>query len=161
MGGEVQFAEEQRHYACHAYRDNDALQADVFNEGYTNKYFSSIPGEAACDRNCNRIMGGPQPPKDSSNAERCQYKTKRKAYTDVACRKLLNNYSATDINCLPQKEQATTAYTGEQSPHIHLMNLVENFLLMQGHTFAETETLMIRIAKEANLQNIKVRVLKS
>jgi hypothetical protein len=41
------------------------------------------------------------------------------------------------------------------------MNLVENFLLMQGHTFAETETLMIRIAKEANLRNIKVRVLKS
>ena len=115
----------------------------MFIEGYNDKYFLSIPGEAACDCNRNLIMGGPQPPQDASNAQHRQYKAKRKAYTNAARRKLLKNLSAMDMNFSPQKEQLDAAYTGEQSPHICLMNLVEHFPLMQGHTFGVKETLMI------------------
>ena len=41
------------------------------------------------------------------------------------------------------------------------MNVVKNLLLMQGHTFAKKDTMMIRIGEEANLCNIRVKVLKS
>ena len=51
------------------YPDNDAFEADVFNEDYNDKYRSSIPAEAFCDRNRNRIMGGPQPPDNAMRAE--------------------------------------------------------------------------------------------
>jgi len=46
--------------------DDDAFEADVFNEDYNDKYCSSIPAEAACDRNRNRIMGGPQFPENAT-----------------------------------------------------------------------------------------------
>ena len=41
------------------------------------------------------------------------------------------------------------------------MTVVENCPLMAGHTFAEKETMMLRIGEEANLCNIRVKVLKS
>ena len=66
------------------YPDDDAFEADVFNEDYDDKYCSSIPAEAACDRNCNRIMGGPQLPENASKANYRHYKAERKAYTDSA-----------------------------------------------------------------------------
>ena len=64
------------------------------------------------------------------------------------------------MNVLPQK-QVVTDYTGDQFPHIRLMTVVENSPLMTGHTFAEKDTMMIRIGEEANLRNIRVKVLKS
>ena len=64
------------------------------------------------------------------------------------------------MNVLPQK-QVVTDYTGDQFPHILLMTAVENSPLMTGHTFAEKDTMMIRIGEEANLRNIRVKVLKS
>ncbi len=96
-------------------------------------------------------MGGPQPPKNAWKADYCHYKAERKVYTNAARRKLMKNLSTIDMNSLPQKEHATAAYTGEQSPHIRLMSVVEHLPLMQGHTFADKETLMIRVADEANL----------
>ena len=44
------------------YREDDALLDEVFDEEYDKKHFTLIPSEAACDRNCNRITGGPQCP---------------------------------------------------------------------------------------------------
>jgi hypothetical protein len=41
------------------------------------------------------------------------------------------------------------------------MTVVKNCPLMAGHTFAEKETMMLRIGEEANLCNIRVTVLKS
>ncbi len=49
--------------------DDAALLADIFNEDYDDKHFLFIPGEAASNQNRNRIMGGPQPPPNASNAE--------------------------------------------------------------------------------------------
>ncbi len=41
------------------------------------------------------------------------------------------------------------------------MTVVENSPLMTGHTFAKKDTMMIHIGEEANLRNIRVKVLKS
>ena len=142
------------------YPDDDAYEADVFNEDYDDKYRSSIPSEAAADRNRNRIMGGPQLPDNATRADYRHYKAERKAYTDSARRKLMQNLSSIDMNSTPQKEH-NSEYTGDQSPHIRVMSVVEHRRLMQGHTFPDKETLMIRVAEEANYRNIKVKVLKS
>ncbi len=41
------------------------------------------------------------------------------------------------------------------------MAIVDRYPLEKGHTCQLKETLQIRIAEEANLQNIKVKVVKS
>jgi hypothetical protein len=64
------------------------------------------------------------------------------------------------MNVLPQK-YVVTDHTGDQFPHIGVMTVVKNSPLMTGHTFAEKETMMLHIGEEANLCNIRVKVLKS
>ncbi len=44
-------------------------------------------------------------------------------------------------------------YSGDQCAHIRLMEIVEKRPLEVGHTFEQKETMMIRIAEEANLRN--------
>ena len=123
--------------------------------------FLTILDEAACDCNHNRIMGGPQPPgPNATEEEKRSYKGKRKAFTDTNCCKLLTAVSSVDMNVLPQK-QVVMDHTGDQFPHIRLMNVAENSPLLPGHPFAEKDTMMLRIGEEANLCNIRVKVLKS
>jgi hypothetical protein len=64
-----------------------------------------------------------------------------------------------DISSSPQHSQMD-AYTGDQTPSIWLMMVVERYPLLVGQLKSK-ETLLMRIAKEANLQNIKVLVVKS
>jgi len=143
------------------YPDDDAFLGDIFDDDYVEKHFLSIPDEKACDRNRNQIMGGPQPPSPNATEEEMKsYERKQKAFTDANRRKLLAALSSVDMNVSPQK-QVLTGHTGDQFPHIHLMAVVENYPLMKGHTFSEKDTMMIRIGEEANLHNIKVKVLKS
>jgi hypothetical protein len=143
------------------YSDDDAFLDDIFDDDYVEKHFSTIPDELACNRNHNRIMGGPQPPgPNAMKEEKKSYEGKRKAFTDANCCKLLAALSSVDKNVSPQK-QVVTDYTGDQFPHIYLMTVVKNSPLMTGHTFAEKDTMMIRIGEEANLRNIRVKVLKS
>jgi hypothetical protein len=59
------------------YPDDDAFLDDIFDDDYVEKHFSSIPDEPACDRNRNRIMGGPQPPSpNATEEEKKSYKRK-------------------------------------------------------------------------------------
>ncbi len=119
------------------YPDDDAFLDDIFDDDYVEKHFSSIPDEKACDRNRNRIMGGPQPPSpDATEEEMKTYERKRKAFTDANRRKLLAALSSVDMNVSPQK-QVMTGHTGDQFSHIRLMSVVENYPLMKGHTFSE------------------------
>ena len=143
------------------YPDDDALLDDVFDDEYNEKYCTSIPSEAACDRNRNRIAGGPQRPDKCTKSEERFYQRERKAYTDNHRRTLMKTLAAVELNMSPQRERQIVEYTGDQYPHIRLMNFVEQNRLMPGHTFADKTTLQIRIAEEANLRNIKTRVLKS
>ena len=62
------------------YPDDDAFLDDIFDDDYVEKHFSSIPDEKACDRNRNRIMGGPQTPRpNATEEEKKSYERKRKA----------------------------------------------------------------------------------
>jgi len=143
------------------YPDDNALLDDIFDDDYVEKHFSFIPDEPACDRNRNRIVGGPQPPgPNATEEEKKSYKGKRKAFTNANRCKLLAALFSVDMHVSPQK-QVVTDHTGDQFPHIRFIAVVENSPLMTGHTFAKKDTMMIRIGEEANLHNIRVKVLKS
>jgi hypothetical protein len=53
------------------------------------------------------------------------------------------------------------SYNGDQAPSIRLMMVVEAHPLVAGQTFQHKETLQIHIAEEANLCNIKVKIVWS
>jgi hypothetical protein len=112
------------------YRDNDALLDEIFDDEYNEKHFKSIPSEAACDRNRKR-------PDNPSKSDERFYKRDRKAYTDNQRRKLMKTLASVEMNMSPQKEKQMTEYTGDQYPHIRLINFVEQNRLMTGHTFAK------------------------
>jgi hypothetical protein len=106
-------------------------------------------------------MGGPQPPGPNATEEEMKsYELKRKAFTDANRRKIMAAFPSVNKNVLPQKH-VLTDHSGDQFPHMRLMAVVKNSRLMTGHTFAEKDKMMIRIGEEANLRNIRVKVLKS
>ncbi len=86
------------------YPDDDAFLDDIFDDDYVKKHFSTITDKPACNRNRNRIMGGPRPPGPNAlEEEKRSYKGKQKAFTNANCRKLLTAVSSVDMNVLPQK----------------------------------------------------------
>ena len=90
------------------YPDDDAFLDDIFDDDYVEKHFSSIPDEKACDRNRNRIMGGPQPPGlNATEGEKKSYELKRKAFTDANRRKIMAALSSVNMNVSPQKDVRT------------------------------------------------------
>jgi hypothetical protein len=90
------------------YSDDNAFLDDIFDEDYTKKHFLSIPDEPACDRNRNRIMGGPQPPGPNATEEEMKsYELKRKAFTDASRRKIMAAFSSVNKNVSPQKHVLT------------------------------------------------------
>jgi hypothetical protein len=149
------------------YPEDNADLVNLFDEDYEEKNFTLIPSEAPFDRSRKRILGGPQRPitshMSSSKAKEAQqnYQSKRKAYTDKKRQNLIHELSAVDVSSLPGKIADATEYTGDQYPHIRLMEIVNWSPLLAGHTFQHKETLQIRVAEKANLCNIKIKVLKS
>ena len=149
------------------YPEDNADFVNLFNEDYEEKNFSSIPSEAPFDCSRNHILGGPQHPitshMTSSKAKEVlqNYQSKWKAYTDKKRQNLIHKLSAVDVSTTPMKKAITTEYTGDQYPHIHLMEIVDWCPLLAGHMFQHKETLQISVAEEANLCNIKIKVLKS
>jgi hypothetical protein len=65
-----------------------------------------------------------------------------------------------NITTLPQRGQMIS-YSGDQTPLIWLMMVIEAQPLVAGQTFQHKETLQIHIAEEANLRNIKVKIVWS
>ena len=65
-----------------------------------------------------------------------------------------------NITTLPQWGQMIS-YSGDQTPSVGLMMVVEAHPLVAGQTFQHKETLQICIAEEANLRNIKVKIVWS
>ncbi len=63
-GGEYSPTEKQLYYP-----DDDDFLDDIFDDDYVEKHFLTIPDEATCDYNHNRIMGGPQPPGPNATEE--------------------------------------------------------------------------------------------
>jgi hypothetical protein len=88
------------------------------------------------------------------------YKKKRKSYTDAKQMEMVKQLAEANITTLPQRHQ-THSYIGDQTPSIRLMMVVEAHPLVAGQTFQHKETLQIRIAEEANLRNIKAKIVWS
>jgi hypothetical protein len=65
-----------------------------------------------------------------------------------------------NITTLPQRRQMHS-YFGDQTPSIRLMMVDKAHLLVAGQTFQYKEILQICIAEEANLRNIKVKIVRS
>ncbi len=96
------------------YPDDDVFLDDIFDDDYVEKHFLTIPDEAACDRNHNWIMGGPQPPGPNAMEEKKRsYEGKQKAFTHANRRTLLTALSSVDMNVPPQK-QVVMDHTGDQ-----------------------------------------------
>ena len=65
-----------------------------------------------------------------------------------------------EITTLPQRRQMHS-YNGNQTPSIRLIMVVKAHPLVAGQIFQHKETLQNCIAKEANLRNIKVKIVQS
>ena len=90
------------------YPDDNAFLDDIFDDDYIEKHFSTIPDEAACNCNHNRIMGGPQPPgQDAMDSEKRSYEAKQKAFANANRRNLLTDLTSVDMNVLPQRQVGT------------------------------------------------------
>jgi hypothetical protein len=142
--------------------DNAFDQVDD-NEDYVKKNFSSFLREVR-SRNC--ILGGPQRPDTLKMSEKEEvaalekFKKMRRKYTDKRRNMIAKTMQEADLASSPQRMQMIT-YSGDQTPSIWLMMVVEAYPLLDGQLFQTKEILMIQIAEEANLRHIKVKVVKS
>jgi hypothetical protein len=139
------------------------VDEDKDDEGkYEDNDFSSVHPDDVVSRNY--ILGGPQRPDTSKMSKREEklaldnYKKKRKLYTDAKRMEMAKQLAEADITTLPQQRQMHS-YIGDQTPSIRLMMVVEAHPLVAGQTFQHKKTLQIRIVEEANLRNIKVKIV--
>jgi len=141
------------------YSDDDAKMDEVFDDQYRAKYFSNIPSEDYRVRGRNRVKGGPDLPPNATDEQ----KAIRKAFTDKTRRLNYAKMKAANTKASPLKNPTIDCdvYSGDQCAHIRLMEIVEKHPLEVGHTFEQKETMMIRIAEEANLRNIKTSIARS
>jgi hypothetical protein len=143
--------------------DDNALDKVDDDEDNVEKNFSSFPSEV---RSRNRVLGGPQRPDTSKMSEKEEvaalekFKKMRRKYTDKRRNTIAKTMQEADLASSPQRTQMIT-YSGDQTPSIRLMMVVEAYPLLDGQLFQTKEILMIRIAEEANLRHIKVKVVKS
>lgn len=81
-----------------------------------------------------------------------------KAYPDRKARqaKDKNNHALADDD-----EMGVSPFTGDQTPGLRLMEVVEGCRLQKGHTFQEKDVLHLRVAEEANLRQIFVVIKRS
>ena len=101
---------------------------------------------------------GPQKPDvagmSTSEAEHAmrEWKIARKAYTDN-----LNRSRKKGSHIL----EGVVDYSGDQSPTIRKMTVVEQRRLVVGHNFPTRSLLLLRIAEEANLRFIHISIIRS
>jgi hypothetical protein len=88
------------------------------------------------------------------------YKKKRKLNTDAKRMEMAKQLAEADITTSTQRHQMYS-YLGDQTPSTRLMLVNEAHPLVAGQTFQHKETLQIGIAEEANLCNIKVKIVRS
>ena len=106
----------------------------------------------------------PTPPNTSqmspteAKAAMKQYRRDYKKIYDKQRLQSIKSASASNHSSSPQKSQN---FTGDQTPSIRQMVVVETNRLMVGHSFQCKETLQLRAAEEANLRMIKVTTVTS
>ncbi len=143
---------------------NNVDEDEDDEDEYEDNNFSSVHPDDVVSGNC--ILGGPQQPDTSKMSKREEesaldnYKKKRKLYTDAKQKEMAKQLAEADITTLPQRHWMHS-YNGDQTPSIRLMIVVKAHPLVAGQTFQHKETLQICIAKEANLCNIEVKIVRS
>ncbi len=135
--------------------DEDALRIEPDSDNML--FWSLFPKDTS--RTKNFVLGGPQPP-DLSNypkGERQEvwlaYKKKRKAYNDKEPYKRAKMAQESGLNA--------TVYSGCNNDQLRMMNNVKSGLLLVGHSFSTKDILHLRVAEEANLQGIVMKVCRS
>jgi hypothetical protein len=150
------------------YSDDDEKELDAVDddEDYVEKNFTSFPPPAKNVRRT-RVLGGPQPPDTSNMSPKeekkalARFEKERRRWLDSNRNKIAKDTHEANLSSSSPSRAQLRNYTGDQCPTIRLMMLVESQRLLAGHVFQSKETLMIRIAEEANLRLIKVSVMKS
>lgn len=106
-----------------------------------------------------RYISGPQKPDVSFMTESegaavlRAYTKKRKAHTD---KERLHR-----AKLVKSKTNTSKLFTGPSCDQLRTMKVVENNRLNENHTFKVKETFYLRIAEEANLRCIKMKVVRS
>ncbi len=110
-------------------------------------------------RTKNLVLGGPQPP-DLSNYPEDErkdvwkaYKKKRKAYNDKEHNKRAKIARDAGLN--------VSVYSGCNHDQLRTMNNIESAPLLVGHSFSTKDILHLRVAEEAILQGIVMKVGRS
>ncbi len=144
---------------------NNVDEDKVDEDKYEDDDFSSVHPDNVVSCNC--ILGGPQRPDTSKMSKHEEelaldnYKKKRKLYTDAKRTEMAKQLAEANITTLSQRHQMHS-YFNDQTPSIRLMMvIVKAHPLVAGQTFQHKETLQICIAEEANLRNIKVKIVRS
>ena len=133
---------------------DDALLDDIFDEGYQDKHFSSIPNKPHYERSRNRILGGPQLNPNAMSNKKRRYLAEQKQFTDKTRCQLYKQMNATDAPMSPLVKGHDEMHTGDKSKKIRLMAIVKSSPLEVGHSFKNKPELMLRIVEEADLRNI-------
>ncbi len=121
------------------YSDDDKYLSNVDEDEYEENNFSSFPQNDDVNRNyC--ILGRPQQLDTSKMTLREEelaldkYQKKRKEYTDANQLEMVKQLADANINTLLQRSQMIS-YSGDQTPLIRLMMVVEAHPLVAGQTF--------------------------
>ncbi len=143
---------------------NNVDEDEDDEDEYEDNNFSSVHPDDVVSRNC--ILGEPQRPDTSKMSKRKEelaldnYKKKRKLYTDAKRMEMAKQLAEANITTFSHWHQMHS-YICDQTPSIRLMMVIEAHPLVAGQTFQHKETLQICIAEEANLCNIKVKIVRS
>ena len=137
--------------------DEDILQFDADSDTELMKTFPKN------NVRMNYNPGGPQPPDlDSLPEEKrsdawAEYKKKRKKYNDQ------QRYNRTKLarEALESRDTKLGQFLGCNSNCLRTMVEVESSPLLAGHTFSSKDILHIRVAEEANLRGIVLRINRS
>jgi hypothetical protein len=121
------------------YSDDDEYLNNVDEDEYEEDNFSSFPKNDGVSRN-HRILGRPQRPDTSKMTLREKemaidnYQKERKAYTDAKRLEMAKQLAEADITTSLQWGQ-TNSYSGDQTPSIRLMMVIEGHPFVAGQTF--------------------------
>ncbi len=134
------------------YSDDEAYLFEVESE---DEFRTSFPKDIARK---NKIPGGPPKPdvrgmyKPKAEITLMAYAKERKAYNDKQrCARVKAVQSVSHLS----------GYSGHNSTQLRTMKDVESNRLEEDHTFASKNILNLRIAEEANLRCIKMKVERS
>jgi len=134
------------------YSDDEAYLFEVESEDETR---SSFPKDLGCK---NIIPGGPTKP-DVRNMSEATARKVLKAYSKA--RKAYTDKQRFERAKSVKSDSNLSGYSGHNIEQLRTMRDVESYRLEEDHSFATKDMFNLRIAEEANLRCIKIKVERS